>query len=135
MYVILCSAGIFWVLICSVGFCWELMASDGFHRVMLDSVGLYRAWLGSVAFCWVLLGSVWFYQAYLVPESLPVQGDEDHGGVGEEALAVEGQVLLLPGDVQHVSAAGEHTHTNTSINRNAHNPGHWLKHTRSPILI
>lgn len=26
---------------------------------------------------------------YLIPESLPVQSDDDHGRVGEEALVVE----------------------------------------------
>lgn len=40
---------------------------------------------------------------YLVPESLPVQGHDDHGRVGEEALVVEGQVFPLPRHIQHVS--------------------------------
>lgn len=87
---------------------------------MFHPVGLYRACFGSVTFCWVLWGSVGFYPAYLVPESLPVQGNEDHGGVSEEALAVEGQVLLLPGHVQHMSAAGQHIHTQI------------IKHERTP---
>lgn len=45
--------------------------------------------------------------AYLVPEPLPVQSDDDHGGVGEEALAVERQISPFPRHVHHVPA----THT------------------------
>lgn len=39
---------------------------------------------------------------YLVPESLSVQGDDDHGGVGEEALVVERQIFSFPRHIQHV---------------------------------
>lgn len=39
---------------------------------------------------------------YLVPDPLSVQGDDDHGRVGEEALAVERQVFPLPRHVKHV---------------------------------
>lgn len=39
---------------------------------------------------------------YLVPDSVSVQGDDDHGRVGQEALVVEGQVLPLPRHIQHV---------------------------------
>ena len=53
----------------------------------------------------VLFVSVCLWSSYLVPESLPVQGDDDHGGVGQEALVVEGQVSPLPRHVQHVPAA------------------------------
>lgn len=42
---------------------------------------------------------------YLVPESFSVQGDDDHGRVGEEAPIVEGQVFPLPRHIQHVPAA------------------------------
>lgn len=43
-----------------------------------------------------------YFLKYLVPESLPVQGHNDHRRVRQEALVVEGQVFPLPRHIQHV---------------------------------
>lgn len=45
-----------------------------------------------------------FGARYLVPEPFPIQSDDDHGRVGEEALVVERQISPLPRHVQHVPA-------------------------------
>lgn len=39
---------------------------------------------------------------YLVPLSFSVQSDDDHGRVGEEALAVKRQIFPFPRHIQHV---------------------------------
>lgn len=44
---------------------------------------------------------------HLVPQSLSVQSDDDHGRVHQVTVAVEGEVVVLPRDVQHVSAESE----------------------------
>lgn len=46
--------------------------------------------------------TIFLVLGYLVPDPLSVQGDDDHGGVGEEALAVERQVFPLPRHIKHV---------------------------------
>lgn len=42
------------------------------------------------------------HAVYLVPLSFSVQSDDDHGGVGEEALAVKRQIFPFPRHIQHV---------------------------------
>ena len=44
--------------------------------------------------------------AHLVPLSLSVQGDDDHGRIHQVTVTVEGEVIVFPGDVQHVPADG-----------------------------
>lgn len=41
---------------------------------------------------------------YLVPESLPIQSNDDHGRIREEALVIEWQVFPFPRHIQHVPA-------------------------------
>ena len=39
---------------------------------------------------------------YLVPLSLPVQRDDDHGGVHQVTVGIKGEVVMLPRHVQHM---------------------------------
>lgn len=39
---------------------------------------------------------------YLIPLPLPIQSDDDHGGIHQVAVAVEGQVSVVPRHIQHV---------------------------------
>lgn len=42
----------------------------------------------------------------LVPLTLPVQSDDDHGWVDQVAVTVEGEVVVFPAHIQHVPARG-----------------------------
>lgn len=42
-------------------------------------------------------------KAYLVPLSLSVQSNDNHGWVHQIAITVEGEVIVLPCYIQHVS--------------------------------
>lgn len=66
---------------------------------------------GNVVYLWCSSGGQLMSQSfscpalgflYLVPESLSVQSDYDHGRVCEEALVVKGQIPALPRHIQHV---------------------------------
>lgn len=43
---------------------------------------------------------------HLVPLPLSVQSDDDHGRIHQVTVTVEGEVVVFPGDVQHVPADG-----------------------------
>lgn len=43
-------------------------------------------------------------RAHLVPLSLSVQCDDDHGWVHQVTITVEGEVIIFPGYIQHVPA-------------------------------
>lgn len=55
-----------------------------------------------VCFCASVCNSVKASQ-YLVPDSVPVQRNDNHRRVWEEALVVERQISSLPSHIQHVS--------------------------------
>lgn len=44
------------------------------------------------------------FKADLVPLSLSVQSDDYHGWIHQVTIAVEGEVIVFPGHIQHVPA-------------------------------
>lgn len=48
-------------------------------------------------------------EAHLVPLSLSVQRDYDHGWIHQVTVTVKGEVVVFPGYIQHVPAEQQNT--------------------------